>query len=61
MNGYRCTKYCASPNCTNECGRKMSDYDKAIVKREEIPVMWGYFCGEPATYCDAIKKHEEPE
>lgn len=44
---YRDRTFCASPDCKNECGRKMNDYDKGVVQREEIPVMWGYFCGEP--------------
>ena len=44
---YRDKTYCASQNCKNECGRKMSDYERKESQREEIPVMWGYFCGEP--------------
>jgi hypothetical protein len=45
--------YCASPNCENECGRKMSEFEKAqqnaffAAQGFVLPVSYGYFCGEP--------------
>lgn len=40
--------FCASPNCQNECGRKMSDEHKAIIKKNANPwISYAYFCGEP--------------
>lgn len=45
--------FCASPNCTNECGRKMTDEEKIILdlfklkSNDHIVVCYGYFCGEP--------------
>ncbi len=44
--------YCKSPNCINECGRQMSEHEKAILKEEALngfawPVCYGYFCGFP--------------
>lgn len=45
--------FCASPNCKNECGRKMSEKEKAqkrafeAAQRYILPVSYGYFCGEP--------------
>ena len=46
MHCYRDTTYCASPNCKNECGHKMSDEDRHVLPPDEW-VAWGYFCGEP--------------
>jgi len=47
--------FCASPNCTNECGRKMTKeqrkryLDSIIDNPDKITswTSWGYFCGEP--------------
>lgn len=52
--------YCCSPNCNNECGRKMSDEDKELLNKLSkkwakdypecdlgYPVAYGFFCGEP--------------
>lgn len=56
--------YCASPECHNACGRKMSDLDIAQKKAFsfaqgfEIPVSYAYFCGEPVT--DAPQKDNKP-
>ena len=44
---YLDTTYCASPNCKNECGRKMSnEIKKEISKIPYARVTYGYFCGE---------------
>ena len=52
---YRDRTFCASPDCKNLCGRKMTD--KEIEERQEfiknskngfaLPVAYDYFCGEP--------------
>lgn len=47
--------FCASPNCINECGHKMSDEEKdrlniAAWKNPDaysVLVAWAYFCGKP--------------
>lgn len=45
--------FCASPNCKNECGRKMTKKEEEQLEkmREEdwtsVGVSQGYFCGEP--------------
>lgn len=47
--------FCASPDCKNECGRKMSEEEQQhrtnlVWKNPESCanlVSWGYFCGEP--------------
>lgn len=51
--------FCASPDCTNECGRKMTDAERGALQiwaalmnpanDPDIiaPVCYAYFCGEP--------------
>lgn len=40
--------YCASPNCVNECGRKMlPDQEKELKRMTHSRVSFAYFCGEP--------------
>lgn len=54
--------YCASPNCTNECGRKMSkDLEKEIYWTGDLThlkngIWYAYFCGEVD---DNISKESE--
>ncbi len=39
--------YCASPNCTNKCGRKLSDKDKNELSRNGFDrISYAYFCNE---------------
>lgn len=44
--------YCASPQCKNECGRKMTKKEEEqleLMKEDDmsVGVSQGYFCGEP--------------
>ena len=41
--------FCASPNCKNDCGRKMTDeqYHRLVFLNYER-VAYGYFCGKPS-------------
>lgn len=40
--------FCASPNCKNECGRKMTDKERHFLGyMNNQRVSHGYFCGEP--------------
>ncbi len=46
--------FCASQNCTNECGRNMSLKDKESLKelafrgiKVSTLISYAYFCGEP--------------
>ncbi|CAB4128157.1 hypothetical protein UFOVP100_13 [uncultured Caudovirales phage] len=40
--------FCASPDCKNECGRKMSEeLNKCFKDNPWYPVSYAYFCGEP--------------
>jgi hypothetical protein len=52
---FRDTTFCASPNCKNECGRKMTPALHEEYQRANLPNGWdgmlgiayAYFCGEP--------------
>ena len=45
---YRDKTYCCSPNCTNECGRKMSPEVEYLLKQDKYGITsYAYFCGEP--------------
>lgn len=50
---YKDRTYCATPDCKNDCGRKMSDMEVAQQKAffaaqgYNIPVSYAFFCGEP--------------
>lgn len=53
MITFRDKTFCASPGCTNECGKKMSDEERTQIYKmaelcpdEVLPVCYGYFCGE---------------
>jgi len=39
--------FCASPQCQNDCGRRMTDRERAALTYSEAQyVSYGYFCGE---------------
>jgi hypothetical protein len=41
--------YCVSPDCKNECGRKMTEEQKKELREiDGACVSYGYFCGQPA-------------
>lgn len=58
---YRDKTYCASPNCTNECGRKMLEWERKEVQREEIPVCYAYFCDVPKVELNHVLNAERNE
>lgn len=40
--------FCASPNCKNECGRKMQPHQNDFFDQcPSKPIYYSYFCGEP--------------
>ncbi len=39
--------YCASPQCKNECGRKLPEALLRQANDLDIDLSWSYFCGEP--------------
>lgn len=51
MIPFRDRTYCASPNCKNECGRKMTKKEEEELEKMNetlwVVVKQGYFCGEP--------------
>lgn len=43
--------YCASHDCKNECGRKMTEEQVKELASMANPKIWyGYFCGYPRQY-----------
>lgn len=38
--------FCVSPNCKNDCGRKMTEHEKLEAIINDLPVCYGYFCGD---------------
>lgn len=55
---YKDTTYCASPTCTNKCGRKPSDELMRMQQEhlntygQHLPLWWSYFCGEDGELLD---------
>ena len=58
--------FCQSPNCKNECGRKMTDAEKYHLSCINITfpggalVSYGYFCGEPDTLNEELSPINPP-
>lgn len=46
MWSYKDKTFCSSPNCTNECGRKITEQEKAHAISLGLYVAYAYFCGE---------------
>ena len=50
--------FCVSPQCKNDCGRRMTDREReALTYSEAQYVSYGYFCGEdekPITRLKAV-------
>ena len=60
--------YCASPNCTNGCGRKMTAQEKEQLKELTFRgivvsklISQAYFCDIPEEMHNSIKENESPE
>ena len=47
---YKDKTWCASPNCVNECGRKMTNDDKVLAAAlgQDRYMSYAYFCGVPS-------------
>lgn len=50
---YKDKTFCASKNCQNKCGRKMTEEEKKEVSEKPVLVCYSYFCGKPGE-----NKHE---
>lgn len=53
MSCFKDKTFCASPHCTNQCGRKLTDEERSefvifnLQNPEfEIPLCTGYFCDD---------------
>jgi hypothetical protein len=51
---YKDRAFCASPNCTGECGRKLTDEIRGGAARTGMPLQTAYFCDIP----DDLDKNE---
>ncbi len=47
MSPWRDKTYCQSPQCKNECGRKLPEALLRHANDLDVPLSWSYFCGEP--------------
>ena len=44
MITYKDRTFCSSPDCKNECGRKLSDNDRAHAKHIGLPIAFAEYC-----------------
>lgn len=55
--------FCASPQCKNDCGRRMTDAQREQLSYSQAQyVSYGYFCGEdekPITRLKAVHSPKE--
>jgi hypothetical protein len=61
MLSYKDKTFCASPNCNNECGRKLFAEDKEKARIQGMPIASAYFCDIPGDVYQSIKSNEAPE
>lgn len=47
MMCYRDKTFCNSPNCTNECGRQLTQEIKDGASKAGMLISCSYFCGSP--------------
>ena len=43
---YNDKTFCSSPNCTNKCGRKLTDIIRAGARKAGLPLSIANFCGD---------------
>ena len=52
--------FCASPQCKNDCGRRMTDAQREQLTYSQAQyVSYGYFCGEDETLVRRLKAVNE--
>lgn len=56
---YKDMTFCVSPNCTNKCGRKLTEEIKKEAEKwwggPDAPICVSYFCGESDEYINISK------
>ena len=58
---YRDTTFCASPNCQNACGRKLTEFELAEAKKLGLDICYAYFCDKPhLSFSDKDETVEDP-
>lgn len=43
---YKDRTFCSSPDCKNECGRKITEDEKVYAKKLGLLVSYAYFCNK---------------
>ena len=61
MLSYKDKTFCSSPDCTNACGRKLTEAEEMDAKQRNLPIAFAYFCGLPREAYVSIKENEAPE
>ncbi len=60
--GYLDKTFCASPQCKNDCGRRMTDRERAALTYSEAQyVSYGYFCSEDELVSKEINEKLTPK
>ncbi len=50
MLNYKDKTFCASPNCKNECGRKLTQEDKKKAQELGLFISLAYFCSDEGKF-----------
>lgn len=53
---YKDRTFCCSPNCTNECGRKLTEEVKEEAKKVGLPICVSMFCSKDITVSDVLRR-----
>lgn len=54
--------FCDSPQCKNDCGRRMTDEERSrLTYLNDKHVSYGYFCGEPELIATDINEDLMPK
>jgi hypothetical protein len=52
--------FCASPGCTDKCGRQLTDEIRRKAREAELPLSLVYFCGYPKMDVEIIDLDQPP-
>ena len=61
MQCYNDKTYCASPDCSNKCGRMLTEQIKREAAFHGVPLCLGYFCGYVSVKDEDTTKEYEHE
>jgi hypothetical protein len=58
---FKDTTFCASPNCNNQCGHKITEQEREKSKRLNMIISVAYFCDIPEKIYQSLKINEIKE